>query len=128
MQDAAPLNHPAVVALLALQPKLPEEFVSSIAIIQRDFFDDEDLMADQTVLSVGRRATANYGDEITVVTRTGDGQLRVHGCMVDDEQPAYGYNSYDSAASMIKYQDSALSAGETWCGGYERELFGRLAA
>jgi len=127
MADAAPLDHPAVISLLALTPTLPEEFSAAVKLIGREFYDGADLLAGETVLSVGRRQTSCGGEEITVVTRTDDGRLRVHGCQPDGDTPAYGSNVYDDASTMIRMQDSVLSPGETWCGDYEHELFGQLA-
>ena len=126
--DAAPLDHPAVRALLATVPPLPTEFLDSMRLVQDAFLDGADQLADETVLSVGRRAVEDGEEEITVVTRTAAGRLRVHGCVTDAETPTYGVNVYDDAATMVAAQDSVLDPGESWCGAYEREQFGLLAA
>tara|TARA_Y100001968_G_C19130538_1_gene606491 strand:- start:127 stop:531 length:405 start_codon:yes stop_codon:yes gene_type:complete len=119
----------AYKSLLALAPSYPEEFVKACEIIREDF--GENPLENQTLLCVGRQpANGGEEEEITVITiceEEGEVLIRAHGCITDEETPSYGVNVYQTFGSLVRMQDSVLSKGESWCGQYERELFGRLA-
>ena len=132
MKTAELQQSSAYKSLLALTPSYPEEFLAAVKRMEEDF-EDEKILADQTLLCVGRcHANDIEGEEITVVTlvdnQDGTCFLQVHNCTPDGNTPTYaGHNSYQSFGSMVRMQDSVLSEGESWCGQYERDLFGRLA-
>lgn len=120
--------NPTFNSLLLLTPSYPEEFLKACEIIHEDF--GENPLENQTLLCVGRQPANGGEEEITVITiceEDGEVLIRAHGCITDEETPSYGVNVYQTFGSLVRMQDSVLSEGESWCGQYERELFGRLA-
>lgn len=123
-------NHQAYKSLIALMPTHPEEFLSGVAKIGHECYDGKDLLDQQELLSVCRQ-TRDDEEELTIITMLIDEEddviIKVFNYVDDETAPFFGYNSYGTFESMVRMLDSVLEEGESWCGNYERQLFGQLA-
>lgn len=114
-----------------MQPVYEEVFVNAIKKIEKDFFfDGERLLEGETLLSSWLWYDAQEkAEQITVVTKTRDNNLRVHTLVVYKGQdlPFYGSNLFHDPITMISKMNKDLDPGERWCGDAEHDLFKQFA-